>query len=477
MISYETVIGLEVHVQLNTRSKAFCADPVQFGAEPNTLVSPVSLAHPGTLPRLNKEQVKKAVQLGLALGSSISMWCDFDRKNYTYPDLPKGYQLTQDHQPICIGGLLPVRIGDTWKKIRIHHIHMEEDAGKNIHDLDPNYSLVDLNRAGTPLLEVVTEPDLRSAEEVDAFMTAMRQLVRYLDISDGNMQEGSLRCDCNVSIREKGSTELNSRCEIKNLNSMRFARQAVAYEVKRQISIVEAGGIVEQQTLNFNPETRETSPIRSKEEAIDYRYFPEPDLPPVKLTPEFIKQLESTQPALPWELHGKLVEEMGLSFDQATLLTEESAMVEKFLSLCGNYPNKELATNFFIQKVRPFLLENDFSFPIQAGSIHAFLQLIDSQSVSNSVAFEKLYPEMLANPGKDPKQLAAEMDLFQTKNEDFLEALVEEVLNAYPEKVKAFKNGKKGLSGFFMGEIMKKSKGKANPKAVQEILLARLQEN
>lgn len=470
MISYETVIGLEVHVQLNTQSKAFCPDPVQFGAEPNTLVSPISLAHPGTLPRLNREQVKKAIQLGLALGSSIALRTDFDRKNYTYPDLPKGYQITQDRHPICIGGVLPIRLGKLWKKIRIHHIHMEEDAGKNIHDLDPEHSLVDLNRAGTPLLEVVTEPDLRSAEEVDAFMTAMRQLVRYLDISDGNMQEGSLRCDCNVSLREQGSDALNARCEIKNLNSMRFARQAVAFEVKRQTAMMESGKKVQQQTLTFNPQTRETSPIRSKEDAIDYRYFPDPDLPPLRLDPDFIKAQETAQPGLPWELHAKLTNELGLSFDQATILTEEHTMADRFLALCGQYENPSLAANFFIQKVRPLLLENKNDFPLNEQQIHSFLQLIDSQQISNSVGFEKLFPALLENTNQAPQDLAKAMDLFQSKNEDFLENLVEEVIGAYPDKVEAYKKGKKGLSGFFMGEIMKRSKGKANPKAALEIL-------
>ena len=248
---YETVIGLEVHVQLATKSKAFCSDDTTFGAEPNTHVSTISLGHPGTLPRLNKKQVEYAVKLGLALGCEISPTSYFDRKNYFYTDLPKGYQITQDRLPICIGGSLEIRVGDQRKTVRIHHIHMEEDAGKSIHDIDPKHTLVDLNRAGVPLLEIVSEPDLRSAEEVDAFMTAMRQLIRYLEISDGNMQEGSMRCDCNVSVRKKGATELGNRCEIKNLNSMRYARKAIAFEVKRQIDLIESGGEVLQETLNF----------------------------------------------------------------------------------------------------------------------------------------------------------------------------------------------------------------------------------
>ena len=278
---YETVIGLEIHVQLSTKSKAFCADDTSFGGEPNTQVSTISLGHPGTLPRLNKKQIEYAVRLGLALGSEINQVSYFDRKNYFYADLPKGYQITQDRRPVCVGGDLEIRVGEMRKKVRIHHIHMEEDAGKSMHDSDPVNSFIDLNRAGVPLLEVVSEPDLRSPEEVDAYMSAMRQLVKYLEISDGNMEQGSMRCDCNVSVRKKGATKLGERCEIKNLNSMRYARRAINYEVKRQIDLIESGGRVKQQTLNFDPTTGVTSPLREKEDAHDYRYFPEPDLPPV----------------------------------------------------------------------------------------------------------------------------------------------------------------------------------------------------
>ncbi|RMF29385.1 MAG: Asp-tRNA(Asn)/Glu-tRNA(Gln) amidotransferase subunit GatB, partial [Bacteroidetes bacterium] len=264
---YETVVGLEVHVQLHTRSKAFCGDDASFGASPNTQVSPISLGHPGTLPRLNARQVEYAVRLGLALGCEINLRSRFDRKHYFYTDLPKGYQITQDAEPICQGGALPIRTPKGWKPVRIHHIHMEEDAGKSIHDQDPQYSLIDLNRAGVPLLEVVTEPDLRSPEEVEAFMSAMRQLVRWLGISDGNMQEGSLRCDVNVSVRRRGTEALGARCEVKNLNSMRFARKAIEYEVRRQIALLEKGLRVEQTTLHFDPRTGRTSPLRDKEDA------------------------------------------------------------------------------------------------------------------------------------------------------------------------------------------------------------------
>ena len=304
---YELVIGLEVHVQLSTRSKAFSADENAFGAEPNTQVDPVSLGHPGALPRYNRAQVESAVRLGLALGSQIARRQSFDRKHYFYTDLPKGYQITQDREPVCVGGRLPIRIGERWQEVRIHHIHMEEDAGKSLHDRSESYSLIDLNRAGVPLLEVVSEPDLRSPEEVDAFMSAMRQLVRYLGISDGNMEEGSLRCDCNVSVRKRGSDQLGTRCEIKNLNSMRYARRAIEFESRRQIDLLEQGGQVVQQTLHFDPATGVTSPLRSKEDAHDYRYFSEPDLPPIELSDEFVDELRRASPTLPWEWDRKSV--------------------------------------------------------------------------------------------------------------------------------------------------------------------------
>ena len=261
---YETVIGLEVHVQLATQSKAFCGDDTRFGGEPNSHVSTISLAHPGTLPRLNERQVEFAVRIGLAMGCKISTYNRFDRKNYFYADLPKGYQITQDQFPICVGGGLKIKGANFDKTICLHHIHMEEDAGKSIHDADPDYTLIDLNRAGVPLLEIVTEPDFRSADEVATFMTKMRQLVRYLGVSDGNMEEGSLRCDVNVSLRKKGAEEYGERCEVKNLNSMRFARQAIAYEAKRQAAILDAGGIIKRNTLNFDPVSGTTSPLREK---------------------------------------------------------------------------------------------------------------------------------------------------------------------------------------------------------------------
>ncbi|TNE58945.1 MAG: Asp-tRNA(Asn)/Glu-tRNA(Gln) amidotransferase subunit GatB, partial [Bacteroidetes bacterium] len=293
MSAYETVIGLEVHVQLATRSKMFSTDNAAFGGAPNTHTSAISLAHPGTLPRLNKTAVEYAVRLGLALGCTINQVSTFDRKNYFYADLPKGYQITQNEKPVCTGGQVVFNTPATFGSeepasgqvtVRLHHIHLEEDAGKSLHDQDPEYSRIDLNRAGVPLLEIVSEPDLRSPEEAAAFMETIRKLVRWLGISDGNMEEGSLRCDVNISVRKKGATRLGTRCEIKNINSMRFARRAIEFETDRQIGILEQGGSVEQETRGFNPENGTTYPLREKEEAHDYRYFPEPDLPPVVIT-------------------------------------------------------------------------------------------------------------------------------------------------------------------------------------------------
>lgn len=476
---YETVIGLEIHVQLATKSKAFCSDDTTFGASPNTHVSTISLGHPGTLPKLNKKQIEYAVKLGLALGSEISLRSYFDRKNYFYTDLPKGYQITQDRLPICIGGFLDIRLKEGDKKIRIHHIHMEEDAGKSIHDQDPKNTLVDLNRAGVPLLEIVSEPDLRSAEEVDAFMSGMRQLVRYLEVSDGNMQEGSMRCDVNVSVRKKGETAYGQRCEIKNLNSMRYARKAIEFEVKRQIDLIESGGKVDQETLNFNPSTGRTTPIRDKENAHDYRYFPEPDLPPVVISKEFISDIQKEQPPLPLELYYQFQKDFNLSEYDANLLTEEKQTALFFLDLTKYSKNYKAISNLIINKINPYLSESNskFSdFPISKKHLAEFIQLIDESKVSNSMAYQRLFPEMLNNQDKAPLELAEKLNLIQSSDTDFLEKIVDEVLAKNPDKVATYKKGKKGLIGFFMGEVMRASKGKADPKKTNGLLAKKLNE-
>ena len=479
--AYETVIGLEVHVQLSTLSKAFCADGVAFGGEPNTHTSVISLAHPGTLPRLNKKQIEYAVRLGLALDCEINRHSAFDRKNYFYADLPKGYQITQDKKPICIGGSLKIKTSEGHKNIRLHHIHMEEDAGKSIHDQDPSVSFIDLNRAGTPLLEIVTEPDFRSGEEVDAFMTAMRQLVRWVGVSDGNMEEGSMRCDVNISVRKKGTPQFGTRCEVKNVNSMRFARRAIEFESKRQIELIENGGVVEQNTLNFDPATGTTAPLRSKENAHDYRYFPDPDLPPVVLSEAWIESIKKDLPALPWESKKELIEKYNLTDYDANLLTEDIDTLENYLYFITGFKSNlyKPAANLFINKFLPAIHDDEHSYVKIMTHLHQWqemLELIESGKISASAAYQKLYPTILETPSVSTTvwTMAEKMNLIQSADSDFLTEIVNVVLSKNPEKVAEYKKGKKGLLGFFVGEVMKLSKGKAEPKATNALIMKAL---
>lgn len=477
-MNYETVIGLEIHVQLSTKSKAFCGDEIGFAGEPNTRVSPISLGHPGTLPQLNEKQLEYAIRLGIALGSEISLQTTFDRKNYFYADSPKGYQITQDAQPICIGGQIPIDVNGQQKIIKIHHVHMEEDAGKSMHDSDDPYSYIDLNRAGTPLLEIVTDPDLRSAEEVDALMTAMRQLVRYIGISDANMQEGNLRCDVNISIRPEGADYYGNRCEVKNVNSMRYARRAVAYEVKRQIKIVESGGTVAQQTLNFDPATGVTSPLRSKEDAHDYRYFPEPDMPPIHLTSEEVEEIGNQLPAFPWEVKQRLISDFSLSPYDANLLSAEKETADFFFELCKENKAYKSVANLIINKMMPWCKENDKTmehFPINARVLSEFIQLITTDKVSHTAAYQDLFPALIEQPSVPPLVLAEQLNLIQSSDVDELSTWVDQVIAANPNEVKAYKGGKKKLIGFFMGQVMKLSKGQAAPKEVSALLRKKLE--
>ena len=474
---YETVIGLEVHVQLDTASKAFCGDATAFGAPANTHISPISLGHPGTLPRLNKKQVEYAIKLGLALGSKINMVNAFDRKNYFYADLPKGYQITQDRKPVCIGGQLKIATEAGEKAVRIHHIHMEEDAGKSIHETDGPYSQIDLNRAGVPLLEIVSEPDLRSAEEVDAYMTAMRQLVRYLGVSDGNMEQGSLRCDVNVSVRPKGQQVFGERCEIKNLNSMRYARRAIQYEVKRQIDLIESGGEVRQETLNFDPDTGRTSPLRDKENAHDYRYFPEPDLPPIVVDADDLRRYHQELPALPWQLRERLSESYGLPAYDVNLLTEEQQPALFFLELAQHTDLYKAAANLMINKVLPYCNEAGVElsdFPLGVDQLARLLALIEEGKVSNTAAYQQLFPAMLEAPGVAPLELAKSLNLLQNSDAGALEGIIDQVIAGNPDEVARYQKGKKALIGFFMGEVMKASRGKADPKMTNQLLREKL---
>jgi aspartyl-tRNA(Asn)/glutamyl-tRNA(Gln) amidotransferase subunit B len=485
---YETIVGLEVHVQLSTISKAFTADAVRFGSEPNTHTSVRSLAHPGTLPRLNKKQVVYATRLGLALCCAINQVNMFDRKNYFYADLPKGYQITQDKKPICVGGALNIEIYDSKlktqnsKHIRLHHIHMEEDAGKSIHDQDPSVSFIDLNRAGTPLLEIVTEPDFRSGEEVDIFMTEMRRLVRWLGISDGNMEEGSMRCDVNISVRKKGTTEYNTRCEVKNVNSMKFARRAIEFEAKRQIDILEKGGEIKQNTLNFDPNTGITTPLRSKENAHDYRYLPDPDLPPVVISDALLKEIKEDMPTLPWEMKQEFITKFGLTEYDANLLCDDRDTAENYVAFIETFDKKlyKPAANLFINKFLPSIHAGEKTF-VQLMLHHQqwreMLELIEAEKVSSSAAYMKLFPSILETPSvlASVLAMAENMNMIQSSDSDFLDQIVQEVIAKNPEKVSEYRKGKKGLIGFFMGEVMKLSKGKAEPKTTNALVLKYLE--
>lgn len=472
--TYETVIGLEIHVQLNTQSKVFCADNTAFGSAPNTHTSVISLAHPGVLPRLNRAAIDKAIRLGLGLGCTITPRTTFDRKNYFYADLPKGYQITQDKAPICVGGQVVLPTG---KVVRIHHIHLEEDAGKSTHDQDPTDSLIDLNRAGVPLLEIVSEPDLRSAEEVAAYMEAIRRLARWLDVSDGNMEEGSMRCDVNISIRPEGQTTFGNRCEVKNVNSMRFARRAIQYEVERQINIVEAGGTVDQETRGFDASAGNTYSLREKEDAHDYRYFPEPDLPPVHISEQQLEAVSATMPPLPDALYAHFQAQHGLSAYDAAQLTQEKDTAFYFQTLLQTGAPAKPVANLIINKLKPWCEENRVNLaenPVSAHHWAAFLQLIEQQQISASAAYQQLFPALLAQANSDPATLAQALNLLQRNDTDWLMPLADEVIARFPDKVAAYQKGQKGLIGFFMGELMKAAKGKADPKAANSLLAEKL---
>jgi aspartyl-tRNA(Asn)/glutamyl-tRNA(Gln) amidotransferase subunit B len=476
--TYEAVIGLEVHLQLKTQSKAYSSDPAVYGEKPNTQVSPISLGHPGTLPRLNAKVVDYAILLGLACGSEIRRWNEFARKNYFYADLPKGYQITQHTTPICTGGQIHLSLPDGREKtIGLTRIHMEEDAGKSLHDLDPFYSLIDLNRAGVPLLEIVSEPDFRSGEEAYAYLTTIRRLARYLDISDGNMEEGSLRCDVNVSIRPKGREAFGTKVEVKNMNSFRNVQKAIDYEIERQAKLLDSGGIVLQETRNFDAVKGMTIPLRSKEEAHDYRYFPEPDLQPVVVSEEKIASVKSEMPKLPWERLEEYTQHLGLSTYDAGVLTEDKEMADFFEAVLQHYAQPKTVANLLNTQVRSHLNQKGVrlaEYPLKADRLAELLQLIESGQVSYSVGMQRILPLLEEGDPRHPEQIAREENLLQESNSDQLRQWVEEALAAYPDKVEAYKNGKKGVLGLFMGEVMKRSKGKADPKLsnqlIQEIL-------
>jgi aspartyl-tRNA(Asn)/glutamyl-tRNA(Gln) amidotransferase subunit B len=471
---YEVVIGLEVHAQMLTRSKAYSSDINEYGAQPNSNVSVITLGHPGTLPVMNKLTVEYAIKLGLACGCTIAPEQHFARKNYFYPDLPKGYQITQDTTPICTGGVIYIKTEEGGEKaIGITRIHMEEDAGKSIHDVDVYDTLVDLNRAGVPLLEIVSEPDLRSSQEAYNYLIEVRKLVRYLDICDGNMEEGSMRCDANVSVRLIGAPDFGTKVEVKNMNSIRNVQRAIEFEVQRQIECIENGEIISQETRSFDALKGITISMRSKEAANDYRYFPEPDLLPLIMDDKQIALIRSEMPALPRELFKKYTEELGLSAYDAYNLTDNKGIALFYEDVIKHTRNYKAAANWIMGDVKSYL--NEFGveiedFPISDERLADLIKLIDEGKVSSTVASQKIFPAMLTELDKSPLHIAEKLNLIQDSNEDAVLAFIHDVIKQHPTEVERYKNGEKQLTGFFMGQLMRVSGGKADPKVANTLL-------
>ncbi len=471
---YEVVIGLEVHAQMLTNSKAYSSDVNEYGAVPNTNVSVITLGHPGTLPVMNKKTIENAIKLGLSLHCQIAENQYFARKNYFYPDLPKGYQITQDTTPICTGGYIIVKDENgEEKKIGLTRIHMEEDAGKSIHDMDVKDTLVDLNRAGVPLLEIVTEPDFRSSTEAYNYLMEVRKLVRYLEICDGNMEEGSMRCDANVSVRLKGTSEFGTKVEVKNMNSMRNVQRAIEFEITRQIEVLENGGSLSMETRQYDALKNITISMRSKEAANDYRYFPEPDLTPLKVTIEQINAIKSEMPALPRDLFLKYTQEYGLSEYDAYNLTDNKAIALYYETILAHTNEYKIAANWMMGDIKSYLNAQGKEmeeFPVSAELIAELIAIIRDGKISNTVASQKVFPEMLNAPEKSPLAIAEELNLIQDSNEDAILGFIAEVIKQHPEEVSRYKNGEKQLTGFLMGQLMKISKGKADPKSANQML-------
>ena len=472
---YEVVIGLEVHAQVLSNSKLFSSSPTKFGAEPNTQVSLVDAAFPGMLPVINEFCIKQAVKTGIGLNAKINMRSIFDRKNYFYADLPQGYQISQYKDPIVGEGSVVLDLPSGEKTVGIERLHLEQDAGKSIHDIDPQSTLVDLNRSGVALMEIVSKPDLRSPEEVNAYIKKLRSIMRYLGTCDGNMQEGSLRADVNVSIRKKGEKKYGTRCEIKNVNSIKFMQMAIKYEANRQADIIEEGGKIDQETRLFDTKKNETRSMRSKEDAHDYRYFPDPDLLPLELSDTFVNDLKKDIPELPDEKKKRFIEKFKLSSYEANILVSDIETSQYFEEVIKNSDVK-LSTNWITGEL--FALLNDKNLdishtPISAKNLSKLINLIKDGTISGKIA--KSVFELMSDSDKDPNIIVQEKNLKQQSDPKELETLIEKVISDNPDKVKEYKTGKDKLFGFFVGQAMKDSGGKANPQLVNEILKKKLQ--
>ncbi|MBO6794331.1 MAG: Asp-tRNA(Asn)/Glu-tRNA(Gln) amidotransferase subunit GatB [Balneolaceae bacterium] len=472
---FEAVIGLEVHAQLLTNSKAFAPVAPIYGEAPNTMVTPLCLGHPGTLPVVNENLVRYIIKMGLATNCSVAEKSIFARKNYFYPDLPKGYQISQFDTPICFDGYLDIELEEYNKRIGLTRIHMEEDAGKSIHDQDPYNTLVDLNRAGTPLIEIVSEPDLRTPQEAYAYLTKIKQIVQYLEICDGNMEEGSLRCDANVSVRPRGREKFGTRTELKNMNSFRNVEKAIEFEIYRQIELIESGGEVVQQTRLWDTSKNQTRIMRSKEEAHDYRYFPEPDLPPIIVTTELLDEIKEELPELADVRQKRFAEEYGMSEVDAVTITEDRYLADFFEEVAEAANNPKAASNLVLSDVLRVLNEQSINikeFNVSPARLAELIKLKEEDKI-NSSAMQTIFDAMLDNE-KSAEELAKEMNLIQVSDTGFLEELVDEIIANNPDEVERFKAGKKQLMGFFVGQAMKASKGKANPKMVTQMVAKKL---
>ncbi|THJ19904.1 MAG: Asp-tRNA(Asn)/Glu-tRNA(Gln) amidotransferase subunit GatB [Nitrospira sp. CG24D] len=468
---YEVVIGVEVHAQLRTKTKMFCGCGTTFGRSPNSQTCPVCLGLPGTLPVINRAAVEMAVRAGLALNCTIGASNQFDRKNYFYPDLPKGYQISQYESPICEHGWIEIAVGDSKKRVKIRRAHLEEDAGKNVHETGTSGSRVDLNRAGTPLLEIVTEPDMRSADEVVAYLKGLRDILMYLDVCDGNMDEGSFRCEPNLSLRPLGQKEFGTKVEMKNINSFKFVKDAIEYEIKRQTKVLSEGGKIYQETRLWNLDRGETAVMRSKEEAHDYRYFPDPDLVPLKLDKEWIEGFRGSVPELPAVRVSRLVRDYGLPEYDAGVLTVSKGIADYFEASVKLFNQPKTVSNWVMGELTRELNLSGIDItasPVTPERLVDLLQLVEKGTISLKVARE-IFPELFSS-GKPPEQIVQEKGLTQVSDEGALDKIIDEVLTKNPAQVAQLKEGKQQVLGFLVGQVMKVSGGKANPGKVNELL-------
>ena len=477
---YKPIIGLEVHAQLLTQTKMFAPEQTSYGAMPNTNVSAITLAHPGTLPSINKKAINHTIRMGIACHAKITKNNHFARKNYFYPDLPKGYQITQDKTPLCTQGYitLPSTQNHPSKKIRIHRIHLEEDTGKSLHDLIPDHTLLDYNRAGTPLIEIVSEADIASPEEAYEYLKIIRQLLRYLDICDGNMEEGSMRCDANVSVMRSDATQWGEKVEVKNMNSLTSVRDAIQHEIRRQTTLLQQGKAIKAATRRFDATTGTTIHQRSKETLSEYRYFPEPDLSPFVVDQVWIEKIKKTMPPLPNTLFKKFTQQYKINTYSAQVLISDKNTALFFDKLCQHLTTDlQKAANWLLGPIKSYLNEQKITiddFPLSIPTLAQLIQLVTQQNLPFSTVAQELLPQLIANPRESPEKIAEKLGLLQTNDIKTVNAWIDHVLAKHPDKVATYQSGKKGLLGFFIAEIREHSNKKADPKIVSKILKEKL---